>query len=485
MPPPPWLPTLTRTIAAYAVSTIIPLPNTTTSLHISSDTIFDTLADPSCNDIHHCRTLAGLVQSCLVTILACVWYAVHRNIPAPKVDRPRHDNRFTRIVFFVWYKICTQRQATIILVVALVIPEWIAAWAVRQLLMARQLTKKLNQARAFAPEVSRALESDEVVRARRVAKADGGKLKSAQVHSQLNTRDVAWKMSHAFFIIMGGFHFFSDTGPIRPLSPEDVVKLVKLGHLVPPTNDELESQSKGDALSKCFAIVQTLWFILQCIARYIEHYPVTSLEVLTLAYTVITLIMYMVWWRKPLNVSCAIRVPVEELMGSEMPNDDVSSRQWIVNYIVGSQDAHVDLRRCSRVPTFWAGKPDRNLCVTGNIIALFVAIVFGAVHCIAWSYAFQSRIEQQLWRASAIAITAVPATIAVVYGAVRLPCVATLKSTPTPRLLLPVLRAFYVPMALIYIMARLILIVISFNSLRTLPFTAYQTVQWTVFAPHI
>ena len=106
----------------------------------------------SCKDIDHCRTLAGLVQSCIVTILACVWFAVHRNIPEPKVDRPRHGNLFHRALLFVWHKILDQRQAANVFVVALLVPEWVLAWALRQWLVARGLAMQLEIARVAATE---------------------------------------------------------------------------------------------------------------------------------------------------------------------------------------------------------------------------------------------------------------------------------------------------------------------------------------------
>ncbi|KZP22152.1 hypothetical protein FIBSPDRAFT_1018240 [Athelia psychrophila] len=39
---------------------------------------------PQCDDIHSCRTLYDIVQSCVLTIFACVWVGVHPNIPPPR-----------------------------------------------------------------------------------------------------------------------------------------------------------------------------------------------------------------------------------------------------------------------------------------------------------------------------------------------------------------------------------------------------------------
>ncbi|KAF7971479.1 hypothetical protein HWV62_20998 [Athelia sp. TMB] len=209
---------------------------------------------------------------------------------------------------------------------------------------------------------------------------------------------------------MGGYHGYNKNGPLYPLDPDTVISLVKDGKLVPPTTEELSDKSKGDVLSKGIAILQTIWFVVQCIARLAEHLPLTNLEVMTLAYTVMTVAMYITWWDKPLNISCAIRVPaVPYSATSTTPSDDIW--EWIGGYVLGALDNDVDLRSLRRVPTFWAGQPDVDDVRHADYVALPVAMAFGAVHCIAWSYPFTSHIALLMWRVSAIAIVAVPAGI--------------------------------------------------------------------------
>ncbi|KAF7984854.1 hypothetical protein HWV62_10815 [Athelia sp. TMB] len=490
-----------------------------------------TLPSGDCDNIHYCRTLVGLVQSCILTILACVWFAVHRNVPAPKVVRPRHPNFLVRTGLSVWNKVLDQREAVTVFVVTLLVPEWVLAWALRQWLIAGRLVAELEEARAQANEEHKTImpevrdaekevgESAETVMnnetlagvsmhsehnqlvprhfasqskfATRQCKEQCGKcvLHCSMEDEQKSESDQlaiakrvakaneVWAKIHAFFIIMGGYQFYGENGPICPVSTHDAVELVRRGHLVAPSSDELANQSKGDALSKGVAILQTLWFMMQCIARRIEHLPLTNLEVMTLAYTVITVAMYVVWWDKPLNVSCAIRVPEESM---EKRNDLEYESLWerVFAYVAGLQDRYVDLSRCTRVPTFWAADRTGSALIA-DTIALLVAIVFGAVHCIAWSYPFQSHLEQQLWRASAVAITAVPATLALGFA------VAALLEHYTGLNIVTVLSIFCVPLGPMYIAARIILILISFTSLRLLPASAYYTVQWTTYVPHI
>lgn len=212
-----------------------------------------------------------------------------------------------------------------------------------------------------------------------------------------------------------------------------MLDLVKEGALIPPTRAELEDRGKADAISKTVAVVQTLWFIIQCIARRVEHLPITQLEIMTLAYTAISTFMYAFWWSKPLNVSCPIRVP---LVGN--PSDPKREDKF---------KGHT-----SNAPYY---------------LVTLAIVVFGAIHCAAWNYSFPTRLERYLWRASSVFATGVlilPVMLIIMCGVHNV--------------------AIYLP-GILYIIARLILFGLAFSTLRSLAPEAYQDVQWTQLIPHI
>ena len=62
--------------------------------------------------------------------------------------------------------------------------------------------------------------------------------------------------------------------------------------------------------------------------------------------------------------------------------------------------------RSKRVPTFYSGKSSDNGDPKTYAVTGLVGVIFGAIHCIAWSFQFPSHMEQMLWRMSAIAISA-------------------------------------------------------------------------------
>lgn len=77
---------------------------------------------------------------------------------------------------------------------------------------------------------------------------------------------------HGFFVIMGGFHYHYDGKSLYPLRVSDVVALVDKGTFILLTEDELKGKSKGDALSKSFVIIQTLWFVVRTPHRAFSHH---------------------------------------------------------------------------------------------------------------------------------------------------------------------------------------------------------------------
>ena len=80
---------------------------------------------PFCDDPNGCRSLGDILRSCIATVLLCTWVSVHPNIPSP-------DERWPRLVV---------RRAGFMLL-ALIAPEAVIAWALRQRLAAAELAKK-------------------------------------------------------------------------------------------------------------------------------------------------------------------------------------------------------------------------------------------------------------------------------------------------------------------------------------------------------
>ena len=313
-------------------------------------------------------------------------------------------------------------------------------------------------------------------------------------------------MTHGFFIIMGGFHLFErssketgndnrgipqeDDKPLHPLQASDLLRFDGYSEFFMPTEAEIKDKGKSDWLAKALVLLQTSWFVMQCIARAIEHLPVTHLEIVTLAYAAMNFVIYVFWWNKPLNVNRPVRVFRKSEPGETQPQvpepiSEARELTWEVIrngleatffFIIGSQDEDFDLSREDRVPRFWA-----NTSATGDeaaiadAIMLGVGVCFGAIHCIAWDFSFPTHAELVMWRISSVAITAVP--IYIFLGFILAAWADSSNYTPEAILILP-------PVTL-YILARAVTLVLAFTSLKDLAPGAYEIVHWTTFIPHI
>ena len=90
-----------------------------------------------CADLTRCRTIWSIVWSCLATIFSCTWVAVHPNIPCPK---KREANSW--IERCLWNPLLSFAEHRLpLFVCALLVPEYILAWAIRQFLGARKIAK--------------------------------------------------------------------------------------------------------------------------------------------------------------------------------------------------------------------------------------------------------------------------------------------------------------------------------------------------------
>jgi hypothetical protein len=315
-----------------------------------------------------------------------------------------------------------------------------------------------------------------------------------------------WTRAHGFFLIMGGFQLFESSDQpspdaseqndyfergvgrfIRILEFKDVLQH-KLETVIPFTTEkEIKDRGKSDGISKFIVLLQTSWFIIQCIARGIKHLPLTELEIVTLAYAMMNLFVYIFWWDKPRDVGCPIRV-----YGSLTANSAAS--YWhegvagilgrIVAYTLGIQDEFMVLSQEQKVPMFWSGgvvDGSRNLVsFRAGLGPSILGIAFGAIHCIAWSYAFPSHAEFVVWRISCIAMMTVPLVTAVAFFAATVGRNSSLIVG-----VIYICSILFVASGWLYIASRLATIVMAFTTLRSLPSEAFTVIDWTTFIPHI
>ncbi|TFK73689.1 hypothetical protein BDN72DRAFT_813950 [Pluteus cervinus] len=396
------------------------------------------------------RNLGEVVWSCLLTIFACVYQAVHPDVP----DVDDVDKFAKRVVGTV---------------LALGAPEFIIYYAIRQRSGAKIVADRVN----------------EVV------------------------PSLGWEETQGHFAQMGGFASREDK---EKLLPATLIQLLKDGRLdieelESVKKKDILDKSKGDWLAKGLVALQTTWFVLECLARLQQKLPLLELEVATLAFATLNVFTYILWWSKPLNVDRPIflRVlpsttttcsdpssgdpsePAPNRVLSFHPSQDVGlleekpvSLEEALPQFVGQEEAQ-NTAVLSFVPM-----PPRDTLPLRELACL-IALIFAGIHFLSWYSTFPTRAELILWRISCIAIAVTPGLMLLASLSFRIYETVSSRMYSHDRLktyfnfcdTLIILSGFP------YTLGRIFLVILSFVALRRLPPGALTNVSWTSYIPHL
>lgn len=304
--------------------------------------------------------------------------------------------------------------------------------------------------------------------------------------------------AHGFFVSMGGF-VVAKNDILSPIASHTIGQQIDKKTVREVPYNEILDRSKGDEITKGLAMLQTMWFIVQCIARRVQHLPLTELEVVTLAFGFTNIIIYIIWWEKPQDVRHPIRIgpPPAQSNAPSTPRPRranvfdfargkgvVTAIEYISSMMIevfSGEEQRDDIREDDTcVPTLWAGRLSRPKRGFAALFSVFMAIAFGGIHFIAWNSYFPTQPERTLWHVAAIIVVAVPVFF-------LLDTIFLINIPPgVPEWLKTVTFYLVIPAGLTtYVVGRIILMVLPFISLRALPGDAYKDIDWSKIIPHI
>ncbi|KAF2807659.1 uncharacterized protein BDZ99DRAFT_522281 [Mytilinidion resinicola] len=67
------------------------------------------------------------------------------------------------------------------------------------------------------------------------------------------------------------------------------------------SKEDIEDKEKANGLAKFIVCFQALWFCIVCIARVAQGLQISILELNVFAHAICTLLIYLLWWDKPLD----------------------------------------------------------------------------------------------------------------------------------------------------------------------------------------
>lgn len=241
----------------------------------------------------------SLLSSCVITIALCAWTALHLNVP----EHGKADRQWLR--------------KTKWLMLGLTAPEMVVyvAWRQRQEAkrVLRDVRKALGQPTPRS-EFRRIWDSRLGPRLKRAPSSTSPKTESpATLPVATTIHKPEWTPVHGFYAVMGGFAFDTSTTdqPFLP-DPRTRAALTTAGlsfllehepDLLPAISEEqIKDKSKADGLQKLLICVQATWFCASCITRLANSLPISLLELNALGHAACALLIYAMWWQKPLDV---------------------------------------------------------------------------------------------------------------------------------------------------------------------------------------
>ncbi|KAF2478033.1 uncharacterized protein BDR25DRAFT_151913, partial [Lindgomyces ingoldianus] len=372
------------------------------------------------------RGTIDILWTCLFTVFLCCWTAIHPGIPHPKS---------------LWWQRYLDR--TICLLVGAIAPEifiYIAFFERMDVMVIHQ-------------------------------------------EPPPNVSYKKWTTVHRFYFLMGGYCIGwhppeeAEIARVGYLRIGVLYELLRDGRIDPKnliTKEDILDKGKADGLVKTVTLLQIVWVLVQSIARCIQHLPLTTLEISTLAYIPCAAIVFGLWWNKPYDVSVPTIIDMATYASPHYRA--VETEQYTIipatYQTYGMARQFRDAVVSSLVPIGF-----------GGWVSVVVFFLVGSIHLAAWNFSFPSPFEKWAWRACSLVLTiSIPFSWVLTRGVLRLVRLVLDMGEAKAIWLAGTIQGIGVGL---YVIARLYLLVEVFVSLRAVPKDAYDTPDWTRFLPHV
>lgn len=266
---------------------------------------------------------------------------------------------------------------------------------------------------------------------------------------------------------------------------------------------------------------------------------VTTLELTTLAFILVSLVTSFCWYHKPMDVGNPVTIKLNHSVGY-IRSQSNAPEKWYktpLNYLSRDEcflsvmwQYYTQILHSLRIPMFT--RPTRrpydyipshdflNVDMVSQIICVPPILLFSCVFIVTWNFEFPSPTERLLWRISSISMLVFGSLGGVcsiylhyvVFGKERkqareksiqsssvqqeipkqsFTCrlasrLRNIDPEKDPELDVPI--RILIPLScfcMMYVFARLFILVEDFIGLRHLPKTAFQTVEWADYVPYL
>ena len=470
------------------------------------------------------RGTLDILWTCILTMFLCSWSILCLNIPAPKEKKP----------LILWRKLAMTG-------LGFLCPELVFEIALGRWLSARRSVRDFNSAsfERRPPEgkshIPGSVKTGIYNRMRRRSSGakEGWTMEEAFFADMggfiLHTRD-----QNQFPLDAQQLHYLVHKGFLgRP----------KFSHR------ELEEKKKVDSLLRTITLCQIIWFVINTIGRWVQNLVVTTAELTTMSFILCSLGTFFLWWHKPADAVAGkviySDISINDILLSEgepidawkrTPLDFVNRKEWWwsrcwANFVNILNHMHItfgtDEKPIDRIAdSLQKELPGRCLWLCLGLTTGYFAVLF-----VGWNYTFPSNTEQLLWRGACLTLMASLFALGMVAPLVhyipslqhgpregsnlRCACTRSLEDGFSMRILARSRHIYqridraldsirnnsigkdpflYNPLRLMipiyiigtfYCLARIYILVADILEMRSLPTSAYATVDWLKVIPHL
>ncbi|KAJ5919757.1 hypothetical protein N7454_009592 [Penicillium verhagenii] len=283
------------------------------------------------------RSSWDILWTCLSTILACTWTALHPSVP----KRDESES------YLILWKILG-------LIGAVLAPELLAGMAAEEFCQARAVVARCNAAfcklsiesptskfrsiKAHEEEEQdpsaeeNSQDKDTPVQEKeastREEEGSAPKERASTQNDEVSTEDKIvsttprWSVAQGYCLAMNGVLLQTKDRWTYPVQTNNVVPLIEAGIVLPGhvRSRDIKDRAKADSFGKAFTLLQSLWVTTNIVARRAYDLPISPLEYSTVAYVACAAVTYLTWWHKPRDMTTPILVflPYDK-DGTDMP----------------------------------------------------------------------------------------------------------------------------------------------------------------------
>lgn len=434
------------------------------------------------------RGTLDILQSCLATIILCTWSVLFLNVPAENEGRWERLKAKARWMLFANF-----------------FPEVFTGVAAEQWRSACQAVEDFAR---LEKEWEAALRS-----------VSSSKETPRTQNNLSRLRRSPWTMRHAFFADMGGVHLKCHEFPAFPVDSHQLVYLVEHKHIEYPEikAKAIWDRNKADTFARILTLIQITWFLIQAIGRGVQHLALSTFELSCLAFVFCSMNTFFFFRHKPRDVETPSVLACNSTVAKILAEAGERPKPYIYTPL---DFIKPPISRTSLIAPFWFGvrvcfdwgkpadelpvkafgnsstTPPRGIRVADIAFGNVFTIAYFGIHLAGWNFTFPTRVEQNLWRVSSLTLLGVLIfyLFAVAFGTVMASRLARwLLNNHDATTILGVANLLprwvavltHSPVFVIYGLARGYIIIEGLFALRALPMSAFASVNWSNFVPHL